>query len=132
MNLTLHNAGSRPVTVRFRPESLRFGVMAPTGADECAWPTRSVAAMRELYSTVRPGANASLSVLLSDYCGGHVFDEPGLLVVTPRLDTARDTGEDIGIHAFVGEVTATIPTLVRLRKGRRAPKLVHPHIEGKP
>jgi hypothetical protein len=132
LDVTLRNGGSRPVTLRFRPESLRFTVAGPNGVDECAWPTRPVAAMRELYSTVRPGDTESLSVLLADYCSGNVLDAPGLLVVTPHFDARKSSGEDIGVRSFDGEVDATVPTIIRLRGGFRPPPFVRPHVEGAP
>ncbi|HEY8091088.1 MAG TPA: hypothetical protein VIF09_24665, partial [Polyangiaceae bacterium] len=65
VNLTLHNAGKRPVTVRFRPETLGFRVAGPAGVQDCRWPLSPVAPMRELFTTVRADASADLSVLLA-------------------------------------------------------------------
>ena len=130
MDVTLRNDGSRPVTLRFRPESLRFTVAAPGGVEECGWPRHPVAAMRELYSTVRPGGTARLAVLLEDYCGGHALDAPGLLLITPRLDTTKASGEDIGIRSFDGEVVAARPTVLRLHAGVNPTRFVRPRIEG--
>jgi hypothetical protein len=131
IEVTLRNNGSRPVTLRYRPESLRFTVASPGGVEECAWPIRPVAAMRELYSTVRPGATASIAVQLEAYCT-QSLDAPGLLLVTPHFDARKSSGEDIGIRSFDGEVDATVPTVVRLHKGLKPPPFVRPHVEGTP
>jgi hypothetical protein len=130
MDLTLHNAGKRPVTLRFRPESLSFTVAFAGGVEECLWPAMPVAPMRELYSTLPPNGNTSLSVQLSAYCNGHAFDVPGLLVVTPHLDTRKGSGAELGLRTFDGEVTATRPTVVRLHRGTKPAQLVRPHLEG--
>jgi hypothetical protein len=130
LNVTLRNEGSRPVTLRFRPESLRFTVAGPDGVEECSWPRGPVAAMRELYSTVRPGGTAALAVTLDAYCGGHALDTPGLLLITPHFDARRSSGEDIGVRSFDGLVDATVPTVVRLRRGLKPPRFVRPHVEG--
>jgi hypothetical protein len=132
VDVTIRNEGSRPVTLRYRPESLRFTVAGPDGVDDCAWPTRPVAAMRELYSTVRPKGTASLAVLLEAYCAGRALDTPGLLVVTPHFDARKSSGEDVGVRSFDGEVDATIPTVVRLHRGLKEPRFVRPHVDGAP
>jgi hypothetical protein len=129
IEVTLRNDGKRPVTLRFRPESLRFTVSGPAGVEDCIWPTRPVAAMRELYSTVRPGGADTLGVLLSDYCSDRSLGTPGLLLVTPYLDTRKASGDSIGIRSFDGEVAATRPTVVRLHEGRSQPRLVRPQLE---
>jgi hypothetical protein len=124
--VTLRNEGSRPVTVRFRPETLGFDVIGQAGVTDCAWPTPPTAPMRELFTTVPSGGTTTLSVLLGAYCGGHVLDNAGLLVVRPRLDTRKASGEPIGLRAFDGLVIATRPTLVRLHSGQVQPKLSRP------
>jgi hypothetical protein len=129
VDVTIRNDGSRPVTLRYRPESLRFTVVSNAGVDECGWPTRPVAAMRELYSTVRPGGTASLAVMLDAYCSGPALDEAGLLVITPHFDARKSSGEDVGVRSFDGEVDATIPTVVRLHAGLKPPRFVRPRVE---
>jgi hypothetical protein len=128
LDLTLQNQGNRAVVVRFRPESMRFFVVSARGSEECSWPMRPVAAMRELYATVPPHGSQQLAVLLDAYCT-QSFDAPGLLIVRASLDTRRSTAEDIGLRAFQGEVAASGPTLVRLHRGKRAPPVGRPKIE---
>jgi len=132
ITVTLHNGGKRAVIVRLRPETLRFGVTAPLGPENCGWPLAPVAAMHELFSTVAPGGNADLSVLLNAYCPGKSFDEPGLVVVRPELDTRKASGADIALRTFDGRVVATSPVVVRLHQGLKHPRLQHPHLEPLP
>ncbi len=129
VNVTLHNGGKRAVIVRLRPETLRFGVTGPHGPEDCHWPLAPVAAMHELFSTVPAGGNADLSVLLNAYCAGHSFDDPGLIVVRPELDTRKASGADLALRTFDGRVVATSPTVVRLHQGLQHPRLQHPHLE---
>jgi hypothetical protein len=129
IDVTLRNEGKRPVSLRFRPETLRFQVAGPSSVEDCRWPLQPVAAMRELFTTVRPGGAQDLAVLLHDYCSGHVFDDPGLLVIRPSLDTRKASGADIAIKTFDGEVIATTTTLLRLHQGAKPPQLRRPHLE---
>jgi hypothetical protein len=126
--VTLHNEGSRAVTVRFRPETLAFEVVGQTGVTDCGWPTPPTAAIRELFTTVPSGGSTTLSVLLGAYCAGHVFDNPGLLVVRPRVDTRKASGDSIGVRSFEGVVVATRPTVVRLHSGTAAPRVHRPRL----
>jgi hypothetical protein len=132
ITVTLHNAGKRTVIVRLRPETLRFAVTGPMGPEDCRWPLAPVAAMHELFSTVPAGGNADLSVLLDAYCPGHSFDEPGLVVVRPELDTRKASGADIALRTFDGRVVATSPVVVRLHQGLKHPRLQHPHLQPLP
>ena len=132
VTVTLHNGGKRAVIVRLRPETLRFAVTAPRGPEDCGWPLSPVAAMHELFSTVPPGGNAELNVLLDAYCTGHSFDLPGLVVVRPELDTRKASGAEIALRTFDGRVVATSPTVVRLHQGLQQPHLQHPHLEPLP
>ena len=132
ITVTLHNGGKRAVIVRLRPETLRFAVTGPRGPEYCRWPLAPVAAMHELFSTVPPGGNADLNVLLDAYCAGHAFDEPGLVIVRPELDTRKASGAEIALRTFDGRVVATSQTVVRLHHGLQHPRLQHPHLEPLP
>jgi hypothetical protein len=129
IDVTLRNQGKRPVTLRFRPETLRFEVAGPSSVEDCHWPLLPAAAMRELFTTVRPGGAQDLAVLLHDYCSGHVFDDAGLLVIRPALDTRKASGADIALKTFDGDVVATTTTLLRLHHGAKPPHLRRPHLE---
>ncbi len=132
ITVTLRNDGKRPVTLRFRPESLRFDVSGPGGRDRCKWPTQPVAAMRDLFSTIQPGASQSATVGLDAYCPGHLFDQPGLLVVRPELDTRKASGADIALSTFDGRVVAPSLTYVRLHEGVKPLPLGRPKLEPPP
>ncbi len=132
VTVSLHNAGKRPVIVRLRPETMRFEVTGPRGNEDCRWPLSPVAAMRELFTTIPGGGNADLSVLLDAYCSGRAFDEPGLVIVRPELDTRQASGADLGLRTFDGRVLASSPIIVRLRQGSSTPRLTHPHLEPLP
>jgi hypothetical protein len=127
--VTLRNQGTRAVVLRFRPETLRFDVSSPGGADHCAWPSLATAPTRDLFTTLAPGATTSLVAVLGQYCDSHTFDNPGLLVVRARLDTRNASGASLGLATFDGEVVALSPTIVRLHRGRSAKPSVRPQLE---
>jgi hypothetical protein len=129
VNVTLHNAGRRPVFVRFRPETLRFEVTSPGGSEDCRWPMPPVAAMRELFTRVSPGGTTDLSVLLDAYCTKQSLDRAGLLLVRPALDTRQASGAEIGLRTFEGRVLAARETVVRLHRGSGPRQLQQPHLE---
>jgi hypothetical protein len=132
VTVTLRNEGKRPVTLRFRPESLRFDVSGPGGRDRCKWPTQPVAAMRNLFTTIQPGGSESTTVGLDAYCPGHLFDQPGLLVVRPELDTRKASGADIALATFDGRVVSPSLTYVRLHEGGKPVPLGRPKLEPLP
>jgi hypothetical protein len=127
--VTLTNKGSRAVIVRFRPETLAFDVVGPQGAMHCAWPVMASSPSRDVFSTLGAGASASLTVILSAYCNAKALATPGLYVVRGSLDTRHASGAEIGIRSFDGQVIATSPTVVRLRRGTAVEPLVRPTLE---
>jgi hypothetical protein len=129
VSVTLRNEGSRPVRIRFKPETLAFDVTTSRGVEHCSWPTPVGAPMRELFSTLPGGGAETLSVLLGDYCNRKSFERGGLVVVRPQLDTRRASGQDIGLRTFDGQVIATVPTVVRLHKGTGSVRLARPRLE---
>ena len=129
VTVTLHNDGPRPVRVRFRPEDLAFEVSTSRGVEHCAWPMPPTAPMRELFSTLAPHGSASLNLLLEEYCNRRSFDQPGLVVVRPKLDTRKGGGAEIGLRTFDGQVIATSPTVVRLHQGTGKVRLARPQLE---
>jgi hypothetical protein len=130
--VTLRNEGSSEVTVRFRPDTLAFDVAGPGGVADCPWPTPPTAPTPGLFTKVPPGGTTALTVLLSAYCATHVFDAPGLMVVRPRVDTRKASGDSIGVRAFQGLVIATRPTVVRLHRGLVVQPLQRPKLQGSP
>jgi hypothetical protein len=127
--LTLQNDSSQPVVLRFRPETLGFDVMGPDSLQTCVWPTPPAASVREAFTRIAPHGSTSISVLLSAYCSGHAFDQAGLYVIRPRLDTRRASGVSVGYRSFDGLVVSASPTIVRLHKGTAIPPLRRPHID---
>jgi hypothetical protein len=128
--VTLVNHSGRAIVVRFRPETIGFDVIGPAGAQRCAWPALPTAATPDLFTTLAPKAATTLDLELSAYCPTRVFDQDGLLIVRPRLDTRAASGAHIGLRAFDGIVTAPAPTLVRLHRGLAQRPLSRP--QGKP
>jgi hypothetical protein len=124
--VTLSNESGRAVVVRFRPETIAFDVVGPSGAQRCAWPALPAAPTRDLFTTLGPKATTTLDLELSAYCPTHAFDHEGLLIVRARLDTRTASGARIGIRAFDGVVVAKAPTLVRLHRGLAQPTLSRP------
>jgi hypothetical protein len=124
--ITLTNESSRAVVVRFRPETIGFDVIGPGGSQRCAWPALPTAPTRDLFTTLGPKASTTLDLELSAYCPTRVFDQDGLLIVRPRLDTRAASGARIGIRAFEGVVTSKTPILVRLHRGLTQPTAPRP------
>jgi hypothetical protein len=129
VTVTARNAGTRPVRLRFKPETLAFEVTTSRGVEHCGWPSPVGAPMRELFSTLPADGAESLSVLLSDYCNRKSFERGGLVVVRPQLDTRHASGQDIGLRTFDGQILAPVPTIVRLHKGTGGTHLARPHLE---
>jgi hypothetical protein len=127
--VTLHNDSARAMVVRFRPETLGFDVIGPSGNQHCAWPVLPAAPMSELFAPLPPNGSTSLSIELSAYCPLKTFDNAGLLIVRPRFDSRGASGARIGIRSFDGTVVSSSPTLVRLRHGRTSPPLTRPQLE---
>jgi hypothetical protein len=125
----LTNKGHRAAIIRFRPETLGFDVVGPRGADHCSWSALPSAPTRDLFTTLGAGAQTSLTVLLSSYCSARVLARSGLFVVRASLDTRKASGADIGIRSFDGQVIATSPSVVRLRRGTEVQPLTHPSLE---
>jgi hypothetical protein len=127
--VTLKNTGHRAAVVRFRPEMLGFDVLGPRGADHCAWPALPTAPTRDLFTTLGAGGDVGLTLVLTAYCPTRVFEQSGLYVVRATFDTRRASGAEIGIRSFDGQVIATAPTVVRLRRGLHAQPYVRPYLQ---
>jgi hypothetical protein len=127
--VTLRNEGSRTAIVRFRPEMLAFDVVGPAGPDHCGYPALASAPQREGFTTLAPGREIELTIILSEYCATRVLEPAGLFVVRASLDTRRASGVDIGVRSFDGIVIATSPTVVRLRHGSLPAPLLTPHLQ---
>ncbi|HEX4445841.1 MAG TPA: hypothetical protein VH044_03870 [Polyangiaceae bacterium] len=127
--VTLTNTGHRAAIVRFRPETISFDVVGPAETTHCAWVALPAAPTRELFATLAPGGQTSLTLLLSAYCPTRMLTGSGLYVVRATFDTRKASGADIGIRSFDGQVIAVSPTIVRLRHGTLADPLVRPQLQ---
>jgi hypothetical protein len=127
--VTLTNKGSRATIVRFRPEALGFDVVGPQGTIHCGWPVLPSPPSRDVFTTLGPGASTSLTVVLAAYCNPKALGQSGLYLVRGTLDTRGGSGAEIGIRSFDGQVIATSPTAVRLRRGTAIEPLVRPTLE---
>jgi hypothetical protein len=126
--VTLHNSGSRAALVRFRPDTLGFEVLSPSGRTLCAWPTLPAAPTPELFTRLPPGGRVQMTFAMAAFCGGDSLDRQGLLVARPWLDTRAAGGQSIGLTAYSGRVSASAATFVRLHRGRQAPARDVPHL----
>jgi hypothetical protein len=127
VSVTLRNTGSRPLRVRFRPDTMGFDVVGPSGREPCAWPRRPAAPTPELFTRLPPGGTTQMAFELAAFCGDSL-DREGLLVVRPWLDTRAASGQEMGAAAFRGWVSAAAPTFVRLQRGRQPQTRVAPHL----
>ena len=130
VTVTLKNRGARAITTLVRVETLSFEVIPPEGgAVRCGSPRAVDSPIRELYVTLPPRGTTQTSVLLSQLCPDRTFDQPGLYLVTPTLDTRRASGRPIGLTTFDGLVAGTRPTRVRLRHVRSPSRRSRPALE---
>jgi hypothetical protein len=127
--VSLTNRGTRPVTLLFRPEVVAFEVSGPSGSTHCAWPVAAESPIRELFTTIRARQRSSIEVLLTDLCPDHIFDQPGLYVIRPRLDTSHASGAPIALRTFDGQVVGDPPLLLRVRAPRVHAALPRPKLE---
>lgn len=129
VTVTIANDGVRPVTLLFRPETIGFDLLGPGGATRCTWPAAHGGAVREAFTTLAPKAKQSVSVLLRSVCPDSAFDQGGLFVVRPRIDTRDIQAAFAGLHAFRGEVIGPTATLLRVHHGRHPPKRGRPTLD---
>jgi hypothetical protein len=126
--VTLRNAGPRPLFVRFRPDTVGFDIIGPSGLHRCSWPTLPAAPTPELFVRLLPGARTQMTFAMGAFCGGDSLDQEGLFVVHPWLDTRAAGAQSIGFTAFTGRVEAIAPAFVRLHRGRQAPVRTPPQL----
>ena len=129
MTVTVKNEGVRSVTVLLRPETLAFDVIGPHSTNHCSWPVRVGGTVREAFTTLGAKRGESVSVLLDALCPESTFDQAGLYIVRPRLDTRHADGEAVGLSAFAGEIIGTRTTLLRVHRGTKPARTVRPTLE---
>jgi hypothetical protein len=126
--VTLRNVGTRAALVRFRPDTMGFEVFSPSGRELCVWPRPPAAPTPEIFTRLPPGGSTQMIFTLAAFCNEDSLDRDGLLVVRPWLDTRAASGQNIGISAFSGWVSASAPSFVRLHRGRHPPTRVPPEL----
>jgi hypothetical protein len=126
--VTLRNKGSSPVTVAFRPEVVRFDVTSGPITTHCSWPVQPTAPLRELFTSLAPGASTELTLMLDAYCREQAFEHAGLLIVRPWADMQHDSGAPIGLRSFDGRISANRPVFVRLQRGTAIVPWVKPRL----
>ena len=127
--VTVTNRGRRPVTFMLRHETIGFDVIGANGLSRCEWGSLPPAPVREIFTTLAPGARQTVSLLLTSVCTGTTFDQAGLFLVRPRLDTRRAGGEKVGLRTFDGEVTGASTMALRIHRGRAQEGLKRPRLE---
>ncbi len=115
--VSVTNTGARASTFLFRPQTLGFDVIGPTGlATRCGGPGES-AGIREFFTTLAPKAKTSIVILPAALCPSRTFDRPGVYEVRPRLDTRSASGRSLGLHTF-DDLVVGPPSLLRIRSLR--------------
>lgn len=118
ISVTLVNQSSRPETVFFRRELLRFELSGPTGLIECDPLPANRAPDRSAFRVLAPGERVSATSRLIELCPTGALGVPGLYLVFGRYESDV-SGDQFGLAAFQGRVVSDEPALVRIRKGWR-------------
>jgi len=114
----LINPLDRAQQIFVRRELLDYDVQGPDGFFQC--PSSDVGSPDfASFTTLAPHAAERLMVRLIEVCPRRSFARPGLYEVHARL-TAKWSGQDLGLDAFVGQLNATHPAFVRVRSGDRS------------
>jgi hypothetical protein len=92
--------------------------MGPSGRATCDPQPDQRAPDRQAFQTLRPGGNTNVTSRLIELCPKGTFSEPGLYLIHGRFD-ARETGETLGMDAWVGQISSKEPALVRIRTGEQ-------------
>jgi hypothetical protein len=126
ITLTLKNESSRAVTLAFRPQTVAFEVVSPSGRRTTCGTPGMTGIGRELLTTLGKDRQSALTLAIGRICPDGTFDERGLYAIGAKVDTRRTSvsgGESLSLYS--GAVTADKPTWLRVRVGRApfAPEL---------
>lgn len=124
------NTLDRPQQIFVRRELLSYEVQGPDGFFEC--PGSDVGSPDfASFSTLPPHGAERAVVRLIEVCPRRSFARPGLYEVTAKL-SAKWSGQDLGMDAFVGQLEVSRPAFVRVRSGDRSSfaRLVVPPVTG--
>jgi hypothetical protein len=114
----LLNTLDRPQQIFVRRELLDYDVQGPDGFFEC--PGSELGPPDHAsFSTLPPHGAERAVVRLIEVCPRRSFARPGLYEVHARL-SAKWSGQDLGLDAFVGQLEAMRPAFVRVRSGDRS------------
>jgi hypothetical protein len=114
---TFTNHGKKRQEVYFRRELISYEVSGPDGGFECdPEPDQRAPVDRSAIQSLAPGGKFSAVSRLIEMCPAHAFARPGLYLVHARFDSA-DSGEELGVHGFMGRLVSPKPALVRIREG---------------
>jgi hypothetical protein len=127
--VTLTNSGSTPISLLFRPDTLLFTVLGPSGATSCGYPRQGATPIRELFTNVGPKQSSEVGVLFTATCPPGTFDDIGIYRVWPRLDTTGTSGRSIGLRTWDGVAVGKIPLLVRVRTTKNPKAAARPTLD---
>jgi hypothetical protein len=126
--VTVRNEGNAPATLLLRPNTLAFEVSGPMGDVVCPAAGAS-GAIRELFTTLRPGQRAAATTTLDGTCPRGTFDEDGLYDVRAIVDTRGLTGDSFGGRAIGEAVRSDRTMLLRVRRPKTERERRRPKIE---
>lgn len=132
VDLQVMNHGATPLTLRLKPDTVGFLVTPPKATSptvRCGQQTYLGTPIPEAFATIRPGGRASVAVRVSAICPLGTFDDAGVYLVTPILDTRRASGAAIGLKTWEGELPATKAMWLRVPASRRTSAPESPEIE---
>jgi hypothetical protein len=124
LETTVTAASSKSTALLFRPETVAFDVIGPSGLGaaerapvtvRCELPGQPAVSIPEVFTRLGPKQRASITVLLSALCPDGTLKRPGIYLVRARLDTRDASGAGIGLRTFTGEVLAPRATRLRVR-----------------
>lgn len=119
ITVTLKNESSRAVTLAFRPQTVSFEVVSPSGRRTTCGTPGMTGIGRELLTTLGKDRQSALTLAIGRICPDGTFDERGLYAIGAKVDTRRTSvsgGESLSLYS--GAVSADKPTWLRVRVGR--------------
>jgi hypothetical protein len=114
----LSNHGSTTERVFFRRELVSLEVSSVDGTTPCEPEPDDRSPDRQAFTALAPGGSISVTSRLAEVCPQETFSRPGLYLVRGAFRATID-GSEFGLEAFVGELSAERPAVVRIRKGER-------------
>jgi hypothetical protein len=116
VQMTLENQSNASTHVYFRRELVTFEVTGPKGVIVCDPRPDDKSPDKQAFIKLAPHAKQTFTSRLAELCPRGTFAAPGLYLVYGTF-TASLSGEDMGLHAFTGQVQSEKPAAVRIRTG---------------